>query len=1024
VTPEILIDTTSTDSTGPINAPAESPWPPHTRRLQVDDLTIDLWYRQLASPGQTVELPQRVFDLLQLFLAQPHTLHTRAALLERVWPGVVVEDANLSQSIWMLRKALGEPRRHWVRTLAKSGYVFEPPAPILPLAVDDMGAAGIPGGASTGIADEPARDAAGLDTEQADAANVGVDAQAEAGVDVPECPAIDPAAASAATPSATALRSRPDRASGQRRGLLIVALALSALALGIASLFFAAKPPTSPPAPASPIAVAMIDVGNHNNDEARWPATLLRAWLGWKLDALPEVVVLTEAHLAADTAALSPNIVLLSSGQATNAPDQRFVRARFDGVDGSRQIELRGSTAQVPQLVDELSRQVLAELVPARRDELWPALSVDAGSARDYALAYEAYSQRDMSASATGLASVLAQAPRFGLAHLQLAMSLARLGQANPALAHMQHARELLSPLSADVAWVMDAMQLSIDPQRRAETATAFSDLAAQYPQNLSYRLEQSRYQLRAGDPEAALATLSRADWETQPTGVRIQWLVLLAEIEMARINPDAVRLHATEAERLAHAAGQGWEHERATALLLKAQSDAYQWGELADRSQFDEAARLFTEAGADIDALHAKVTAELSLPPSGPSAQLDSLLAQTRAGGYRSMEIQLLRRVAFQHYNAGDLVEYRKRLEQALACATHAGDAVAQLSLDVSLLNEDLLAGRFSSAEERIRRIRKGHLKGDLATWLDQFEAFTLNINGDYAGALQALDQTAQRLAREGRAPLPAVTTARLACVRADSLLAQGKLPQARQQLADCADTTQPFVRDQAEGLGTAIDLLAGDTASAVPRLRARNALIQAMPDAPDRWMVALQNGYQLARAGQLDDAERLYSTTRASLQKSGYDWLLADAEIGLAEVATARGQWPQARRLADSARRHLPDDGIWLQSQRLGQIATLAALADGQRDRAHSLFTATHARAHALGDVVAQMELHSLMAAAGFPDDPLLADCDANARAAQIAATGMRGATVDWLARALPQGNGRQTMAAVASDRRGATE
>lgn len=1006
----------------------------------MDDLTIDLWYRQLASPGQTVELPQRVFDLLLLFLARPHTLHTRAALLERIWPGVVVEDANLSQSIWMLRKALGGARRQWVRTLAKSGYVFEPPAPILPLAVDDIGAAGIPGGTSTDTPDDPARDPTGLDTEQADAVEVGVDAEIDTDVGVPECPAIDPAATRSgdlgatagndtdpavpgATTSTTALPSRADRPSGKHRVLLLAAMALSAVALGITALFFGAKPPTSQLPAVAPVAVALIDVGNHNDDEARWPATLLRAWLGWKLDALPEVVVLTEAHLAADTAALSPNIVLLSAGQATDAPDQRFVRARFDGADGSRQIELRGSTAQVPQLVDELSRQVLAELVPARRDEPWPALSLDAGAAREYARAYEAYSQRDMSASATELAAVLAQAPQFGLAHLQLAMSLARLGQASPAMTHMQRARELLSPLSADVGRVMDAMQLSIDPQRRAETATAFSDLAAQYPQNLSYRLEQSRYQLRAGDPEAALTTLSRADWETQPVGVRIQWLVALAEIEMARINPDAVRLHAVEAERLARTAGKGWERERATALLLKAQSDAYQWGEQADRSQFDEAARLFAEAGADIDALHAKVTAELSLPPAGPSAQLDSLLAQSRAGGYRGMEIQLLRRVAFQHFNAGDLAEYRKRLEQALACAVHSGDAVAQLSLDVSLLNEDLMVGRFHSAEERIRRIRKGNLKGDLATWLDQFEAFTLSINGDYAGALQALDQTAQRLAREGRPPLPAVTTARLACVRADSLLSLGKLQQARQQLADCADTTQPFMRDQAEDLGTAIDLLAGDTASALPRLRARNARIQAMPDAPERWMVALQNGYQLARAGRLGDAERLYATTRASLQRSGYDWLLADAEIGLAEVATARGQWPQARRLADAARRRLPDDGIWLQSQRLDQVAILAALADGQRDRAHSLFAATHARAHALGDVAVQMELHSLMAIAGFPDDPLLADCDTNARAAQIAATGMRGATVDWLARALPHVDGRPTLEAVAFDHRDAT-
>ncbi|MGV8941150.1 MAG: winged helix-turn-helix domain-containing protein [Lysobacter sp.] len=993
-------------------------------------MTIDLWYRQLVTPEQSVDLPQRVFDLLLLFLAQPHTLHTRTALFDRLWPDVVVEDANLSQNIWMLRKALGATRKQWIRTLAKSGYVFEPPVPILALAADDFSTGEVPHGTADGSLVNSGHDAAGARLDETPATEIDPLERpaipltgALAGHQIP-APARDPAPARA--PSTTTSAPRATRASGRRRGLVIAAVAagaLGAIALGIASLFGVNRAPAQL-ATITPVAVTLIDVGDPNNDEARWPATLLHAWLGWKLDALPEVIVLTEAHLTADTAGLSPNIVLLSSGQASDAPDQRFVRARFDGVDGSRQIERRGSTAQVPQLVDELSRQVLAELVPTRRDAAWPALSLDADSARMYARAYTSYTQRDMSASAAGLALVLRQAPQFGLAHLQLAMALARLGQANPAISHMQQARDLLTPFPTDVGSVLEAIQLSVDPQRRAETSTAFSELAAQYPQNLSYRLEQSWYQLRSGDPEAALSTLSRADWKTQPVGARIRWLLLRAEIEVARINPDAARLHATEAERLAVAAGKGWEYERATALLLKAQTDAYQHGELADRSQFAEASRLFAEAGSDIDALHAKVAAELSLPPSGPSAQLDSLLAQTRAGGYRGMEIQLLRRVAFQHYNAGNLSEYRKRLEQALASAVNAGDAVAQLSLDVALLNEDLLVGRFRSADQRIRRIRSGNLKGDLSTWVDQFEAFTLSINGDHAGAMQALDQTVERLAHEGQPPLPQATSARLACVRGESLLSQGKLQQARQQMSDCADTTQPFVREQAMELGATIDLLAGDTASALPQLRARTTQIQGMPDAPDRWIVALLNAYQMARAGQLDEAERLYATTRTALQKSGYDWLRADAEIGLAEVATARGQWAQASKLADAARQHLPDDEIWTQSQRLDRIAMLAALAGGERDRAQSLFAAIHARAHALGDVVVQLELHSLMAAAGLPDDSLLVDCTADARDAQIAATGMRGATIDWMIRSLPRADGPLLQGTAVAHQADATE
>jgi DNA-binding winged helix-turn-helix (wHTH) protein len=88
--------------------PTQHPWPAGTRRLRVHDVQIDLRYRRVIRPDQEAELPQRMFELLLVFLAEPQVLHNRSELFARVWPGVIVEDANLSQSVWMLRKALGE----------------------------------------------------------------------------------------------------------------------------------------------------------------------------------------------------------------------------------------------------------------------------------------------------------------------------------------------------------------------------------------------------------------------------------------------------------------------------------------------------------------------------------------------------------------------------------------------------------------------------------------------------------------------------------------------------------------------------------------------------------------------------------------------------------------------------------------------------------------------------------------------------------------------------------------------------
>jgi DNA-binding winged helix-turn-helix (wHTH) protein len=38
---------------------------------------------------------------------------TKSELLDSLWPGTVVEESNLSQTIFLLRKALGENDQTW-----------------------------------------------------------------------------------------------------------------------------------------------------------------------------------------------------------------------------------------------------------------------------------------------------------------------------------------------------------------------------------------------------------------------------------------------------------------------------------------------------------------------------------------------------------------------------------------------------------------------------------------------------------------------------------------------------------------------------------------------------------------------------------------------------------------------------------------------------------------------------------------------------------------------------------------------
>ena len=94
------------------------PWPDNTHRLRLGDVEFDFRYRSVCRDGRVHELSQRCFDLLLLFLREPRQLHTREEIFRRVWAGVVVEDANITTSIWVLRKALGDDAKGWIRTVA------------------------------------------------------------------------------------------------------------------------------------------------------------------------------------------------------------------------------------------------------------------------------------------------------------------------------------------------------------------------------------------------------------------------------------------------------------------------------------------------------------------------------------------------------------------------------------------------------------------------------------------------------------------------------------------------------------------------------------------------------------------------------------------------------------------------------------------------------------------------------------------------------------------------------------------
>ena len=63
--------------------------------------------RRLLVDGQPAAIGARAFDLLTTLVENPGRLLTKSELLDRVWPGLVVEEANLHVQVSSLRKLLG-----------------------------------------------------------------------------------------------------------------------------------------------------------------------------------------------------------------------------------------------------------------------------------------------------------------------------------------------------------------------------------------------------------------------------------------------------------------------------------------------------------------------------------------------------------------------------------------------------------------------------------------------------------------------------------------------------------------------------------------------------------------------------------------------------------------------------------------------------------------------------------------------------------------------------------------------------
>jgi DNA-binding winged helix-turn-helix (wHTH) protein len=99
-------------------------------RIEFGSFVLDSGSRELlqyrSSAAAAVHLSPKAFDILEILVARRPNVVSKDVLLAEVWPGKVVEEANLAIVVGEIRKALGDDPKApaIVLTVSRRGYRF------------------------------------------------------------------------------------------------------------------------------------------------------------------------------------------------------------------------------------------------------------------------------------------------------------------------------------------------------------------------------------------------------------------------------------------------------------------------------------------------------------------------------------------------------------------------------------------------------------------------------------------------------------------------------------------------------------------------------------------------------------------------------------------------------------------------------------------------------------------------------------------------------------------------------------
>jgi DNA-binding winged helix-turn-helix (wHTH) protein/tetratricopeptide (TPR) repeat protein len=858
--------------------------------LRFDDFVVDPEARTLQRASEPVPLTPKVFAVLLALLEQPGQVIPKEELIRTVWSDSAVTEANLTQSISSLRKALGESAhdRRYVVTVPGIGYSF---------------AAAVEAFSAPSPAPDPG----------------------------PERAAPPPAAAP--KPAAAA------RGRGRRLvELLSAALILATLAAWL-TLIRTSRPPAAETSAAKGRRTSVAILGFRNlsgRADAQWLAQALPEMLTTELASARELRVipgenvvrarldggkddadlgaadLERAHevLGSDLVVVGSYVKIASPGGERLRLDLRVLRA--PGGETLASLAELGTEPELFELVARAGARLRAALgvsgpAPQQAQAVRALLPASPQAARLYAEGLGKLRAFDPAGARDLLERAARADPSSAVIHSSLSQAWAGLGHDARALEEARSAVELAGALPRAERL---AIQARLDEVSRQwdRASEIYRSLWTFYPDDLEHGLQLARALSEAGRGAEALDTV--AEMRRLPAPQRDDPRIDLAEAVAAQRLGDLATL-----QRSAAAAAD--KASRNKADLVQAQALVQQGEALVRLGRPEQGLALVRQAIGRFEAAGDQMGVVAALTMIGIAEREQGDLGAAEASFRRGLGITErlgnLSGIALQRANLGVIHHYRGDLRQAheslaLGRSLYAqtGDRVletrALIFLGAVLWDQGDLDEARKSFEQTLEMSRATGHRRDQARALAGL-GMTLARQGRLAQARQRYEQAFAILRDTGDSSFAATAFADSAGV----LLRQGDLPAARQRLRQAlADKRQ--ARDllgAAEVLGSlaALELAAGNPAAAAPlvdeQLRAARRL-GARPLEVEG--LRRQAALQVAR-GDLEAAGRsLSQALRASLAM-GDGPEAADLRLDLAEVALARRSFDVAERLAREA-------------------------------------------------------------------------------------------------------------------------